>query len=477
MQEHVHAETEGAAGAPEIPDRYADLRSWWRTPAAQEFIHRIYADIEQLEQKTGSRVRRRQARHGRSFTDALIRFVGDLLRAPGSIYRPTGEDGFRDAPVKRDTFMRVLNGLKGHGLVEHRKGRSSSRDTGFGFRMTVPGQAARFQATPKLLQLAAEHDINRNNVNEHFRPELPSRPLVLRDYGTGRGSNKERGRIIKNYRRTPETERLERDVKDLNEFLARFTLTGGRHEAYQRTYNNNAWDKGGRLSSIGEGNYQQLSEAERLRMKIDGKPVAEIDITASHLTIFHAMVGMPLDGRGDPYAQVGIAKDLDELRDRLTMVNALGLGDPFARLGITRGIAKRWVLETLGSGRPKAKWSADAIKEWRKRGEKLPTARAVADAMLDAFPALKKLQEHPRMDLWADLQFKEAKAVLNTMLVLMERGWPSYSMHDGLIVERSRMVLGLAMNTLKQEFRKAVGVEPILTVDPEPDIDHHNYGL
>ena len=80
MQEHVHAETEGAAGAPEIPDRYADLRSWWRTPAAQEFIHRIYADIEQLEQKTGSRVRRRQARHGRSFTDALIRFVGARVK-------------------------------------------------------------------------------------------------------------------------------------------------------------------------------------------------------------------------------------------------------------------------------------------------------------------------------------------------------------------------------------------------------------
>jgi hypothetical protein len=29
-------------------------------------------------------------------------------------------------------------------------------------------------------------------------------------------------------------------------------------------------------------------------MKINGEPVAEIDIKASHMTIFHAMVGDPL---------------------------------------------------------------------------------------------------------------------------------------------------------------------------------------
>ena len=36
-----------------------------------------------------------------------------------------------------------------------------SRDTGFGFRVTVPGLAARFWATPKLLKLAEEHGVTK----------------------------------------------------------------------------------------------------------------------------------------------------------------------------------------------------------------------------------------------------------------------------------------------------------------------------
>src|SRR5262249_31760046 len=221
-------------------------------------------------------------------------------------------------------------------------------------------------------------------------PEPPTNPLVLRDYATGRGQNKERGRIIK-YKRTHQTEKLERDVKELNEILRRCKLTGGRHEGYQRTFNNASWEKGSRLNSIGEGNYQQLSEDKRLKMTINGEPVAEIDIKASHLTIYHAMVGEPLDGRSDPYTRVGIDRD----------------------------VAKRWCLESLGHGAPKTKWSSKTVKDYREKGQELPKARTVTKAMLEAFPALKKLEERRRGDLWADLQFKEAEAVVGTMLILM----------------------------------------------------------
>ena len=37
--------------------------------------------------------------------------------------------------------------------------------------------------------------------------------------------------------------------------------------------------------------------------------------------------------------------------------------------------------------------------------------------MLETFPALKKLEDHT--DIWADLQFREAEAVIGTMLILM----------------------------------------------------------
>jgi hypothetical protein len=84
--------------------------------------------------------------------------------------------------------------------------------------------------------------------------------------------------------------------------------------------------------------------------------------------------------------------------------------------------------------------------------------------MFEAFPALKKLGEHPH--IWADLQFKEAEAVAGTMLILKRRhGVPSLSMHDGIIVPRSKA--DLAKDVLAREYRRHVGVEPMLTVKPE----------
>jgi hypothetical protein len=376
--------------------------------------------------------------------DALERFVGDLLRArtdtntTGRIYRPTGKSDFSDAPIKYDMFMRVIEGLKALGLVEHSKGHTRSQDTGFGFRVTVPGRAARFWATPKLLKLAEDHGIHSGNVGDHFFPEPPTNPLVLKDYATGRGQSKESGRKIK-HKRTPETDKLERVVKELNEFLARMKLTGARHEGYIRTFNNCAWDKGGRLYSVGEGNYQLMPEHKRLEMQINGEPVAEIDIKASHLTIYHAMVGEPLDGHGDPYARVDIGRE----------------------------IAKRWCVESFGNSAPKTKWSPGMLKEYRESGQELPKAREVARAMLEAFPALKKLNPKDYPHTWADLQFKEAEAVIGTMLVLMRRhGVPSYSMHDGIIVPRWKW--DLARDILTREYRRVVGVKPMLTVEPDP---------
>ena len=70
-----------AARAPETLDRYAELRSRSRTPAATELIARISTDIEQHEQTVGSRVRQRRDRSSAKFTEALERLVGDLLRA------------------------------------------------------------------------------------------------------------------------------------------------------------------------------------------------------------------------------------------------------------------------------------------------------------------------------------------------------------------------------------------------------------
>jgi hypothetical protein len=263
---------------------------------------------------------------------------------------------------------------------------------------------------------------------------------VLRDFASGRGRDREKGRIIRNYKRTPETERLEADVLELNEFLARFTLTGGTHYGYTRVFTNHSWKAGGRLSSGGECSYQQMSEPERLEMTINGAPVAEIDIKASQLTIYHAMVGQPLEGSSDPYVLAGIDRE----------------------------IAKRWTVASFGNTKPLTRWPPEmAVKYKKETGKDLgkqAKARHVSRRMLEVFPALRKLENYSH--IWADLQFREAEAVIGTMLILMrEHGVPSYSMHDGIIVPMSKA--RLARDVLMREFRSVIGVEPTLTVEPE----------
>jgi hypothetical protein len=437
-----------AARAPETSDRYAELRSRSRTPSASELIARICTDIEHHEQSIGSRVRKRRERSGAKFSEALERFVGDLLRAragtntTGRIFRSVGKSSFGDAPVKYDMFVRLLEALKALGLVGHRKGQTRYHETGFepGHKVTISGRAARFWATPKLVKLAEELGIHSGNVGDHFAPEPPTNPLVLKDYATGRGRYRESGPVIKDYERTPETEGLERDIKELNEFLAGFELTGGRHEGYIRIFNNRSWKKGGRLYSQCQDSYQLIPEHKRLEMKINGEAVAEIDIKASFLTIYHAMVGEPLDGLSDPYARVGIARD----------------------------IAKQWCITSFGNSAPKTKWPPKTVKEYRENTgqdlRKVAKASAVSKLMLEAFPALKKLEECS--DIWADLQFIESEAIIGTMLILMRtHRAPSFSTHDGIIVPRSKA--DLAKTILAKEYRRKVGVDPMLRVEPE----------
>ena len=109
---------------------------------------------------------------------------------------------------------KVPKGLKDLGLVSHRKGQTRFRkmefDPGDFFSVALLGRASRFSATGKLLRLAGHYGIGSGNVREHFAPEPPMFPLVLKDYAGGRGRKKAKGRRI-NFKHTAETRRLEED--------------------------------------------------------------------------------------------------------------------------------------------------------------------------------------------------------------------------------------------------------------------------
>ena len=113
-------------------------------------------------------------------------------------------------------------------------------------------------------------------------------------------------------------------------------------------FNNLSWKKGGRLYSSGEECYQRLSEAERLKMTINGELVAEIDIKASFLTIYHAMVRQPLQGSGDPYAAV---EEIDRSIVKLWTTVSFGNSNP-----ATRGLRKRRRISRRKRARNWARW-------------------------------------------------------------------------------------------------------------------------
>jgi hypothetical protein len=430
-------------GLKSNPDRYAALLSRHRSPAAENLIKQVFGEFAHWQRESGKRVRKLRAKSGQAYHDAIERFVGGLLRAradtttSGRIYHAIGKTTFDDVPVNYDVFMGVLKGLEALGFVGLEKGRISL------------GRATSFWATDKLLKLAERFGVHLDNINDHFKLEPPHYPLVLRGRSIGVGRTKRPGPIIRNYERTQTTKALEEDIRELNEFLAGCEITGGEHQGYTRNFNNASWKKGGRLYSV--GGYQQMPEKKRLEMTINGEAVAEIDIKASHLTIYHSKLKAPLSRDSDPYE----------------------------RVGVDRSLAKLWTVASFGNSSPATKWPPEMAKNYKKDNgkeiSKVAKAKDIRKKMLAAFPALRKLETFKGKDIWGDLQRIEAEAIINTMLILKrEHGIPSLSMHDGIIVPRSGV--GWTKTTLTQQYRQSVGVEPVLTVEPkEADLDDPTY--
>jgi hypothetical protein len=75
------AKTLAPVATNEPEDRYAALLSRCCTSTARDLTFALYKEIAHYEKETKKRVRRRLARTGVVFVDAIERFVGDLLRA------------------------------------------------------------------------------------------------------------------------------------------------------------------------------------------------------------------------------------------------------------------------------------------------------------------------------------------------------------------------------------------------------------
>ena len=132
---------------------------------------------------------------------------------------------------------------------------------------------------------------------------------------------------------------------------------------------------------------------------------------------------------------------------------------------LKRDLVKMWFVATFGSSKHLTRWPKEFIEKFREEHDGAEPGKLYKVTTI-RYPLLRKWGE---LDLgWADLMFLESKAVLGTMLELMTgHEVPSFSVHDSLIVPRSRTELAEAV--LRGNYHDVIGVRPMLELhSPRP---------
>jgi len=384
---------------------------------------------------------------------AIGAFLADLLMSQGN------EDGAgwlrlsldkRSFKKPNPVSYRMFDGLraswKAAGLIEEHAGYPGK--LGFGSPGPMVGRMTRFRVTPKFLKIAKHHGVPIQEVQDHFyiEFEMPSEIIQLtKPAGATRDTAIARG--------------MRSEIAELNAHFATHELVGARHIGWVRKFHGASSDKymlnrGGRMYSqppMPATNYQNMPQERRLKLRMNGEPVSEIDISASYLTIFYAAHGQRIK-MDDAYSNIVGSDALD------------------------RAIVKFWVNASFGNRSLITKWSSNLKKAFAKRyredgwtidSKKYPV-RLVREKTLACHPLLGQwgTKVAPNMPWsYGHLMFSESRVIISTMLRLArEHNIPAAPVHDSLIVPRSKEVI--AWKTLNEQFTKIIGVVPTLKLRP-----------
>jgi hypothetical protein len=279
---------------------YAPLTGRPVSDQGRALVARLHELIEQHELSHSTKRRKYKRRKTNAqFDKAIGAFAADLLlaqrqaKAKGWVYRSLRDESYDGGPVSRTQGKAVVKGLSGLKLIRHVAG--YPRLGAFGVERYV---SPKLCATRDLLQLCEECGVEVGSFEKHFTGGPPKDLVVVRGAAKYNDDRKFKGKVL----RVDVPAQLRDEVHELNAFLESHTLEHGTHRGFFRGYNNGdvegfAFNKGGRLYSAGEDSYQNLTD--RLAMKIDGEPVAEVDVRASYLTILYAIHQRNFEG--DPY--------------------------------------------------------------------------------------------------------------------------------------------------------------------------------
>lgn len=189
----------------------------------------------------------------------------------------------RDRTKTKDAFLRILDVLKARGYVEYRRG----------FTGACRSFKSRYWACGELVELFS---LIKSNRLKDYVPPAVQMTKKIDDFKIKIPAVNKPAEIL---------ERAEQ-IKRYNALLNRhaFTIESVRFLPYlSAVYCNGDYLQGGRLYSVGRrgtASFQGFSGEERLKIKIDGEDVTELDYKCLHPHLLYAERGLQL--RGDAYS-------------------------------------------------------------------------------------------------------------------------------------------------------------------------------
>ncbi|WP_334066722.1 hypothetical protein [Nereida ignava] len=249
-----------------------------------------------------------------------------------------------------------------------------------------------------------------------------------------------------------ELQALRDSIEQLNEMASQHTFDGllranGDPKPFRGFYRTFIHDLqgGGRLY----GGCEQMKPEDRLKIRIDGEAVSEVDIVSCQPSI---LLGRSLKANL-PFDTSPLARDFYSC-----VVEALD-GQ------LTRDEVKLVVNKALGTANiPKHQWPND-LKEARQRlsesQQTTPKWSDISDVILKEMPFLKLLQ--PLSEDTFTLQHTEAAMLYDVMWGLYKhKGVAALPVHDSLVVPQSQV--DVTKKALENSFWFKTGVVPMLRV-------------
>lgn len=390
---------------------------------------------------------------GKKLENAIGAVLCDFLQAEGLSngrwsYRARGAGDFSGERIGYKVFVRGIDEMLRHRMVENVPGHQQWTTSGFGEgpRVRDWGMAARVRPTAWLLRFMAASGVTPANWMDHFHIIVPEgvtvkHPLVLRRRTIRVRNERYRGFGMTLHMGNPVTRRHFERIDRLNQHFALTKTEPVPFLGFKRIFNDGDvaafdWDRGGRVYAVG-GGYQTMKKETRSQLTINGEATGEVDVRASYLTILAHLRGLR------PY--------VDE--------------DPYHVEAVPRDIVKAFVTMTLGHSGFHRAWPTGVLKRLEPiYGHPLRatySVRLVREKVLEAIPALRNWGEDDTTSL--HLQFLESEALLLAVERLAyDEGVTSLPLHDSIIAPLGQ--LELAKATLSKAFEDALGVAPMLQV-------------